>query len=109
MSWKTWSPFQSTDVRLICDHMTEAERNHLAKRSWLYGAWVAISFAMPVGFLITSPSRLTIAIAVPFIILHLIGVPIWQKKQKEFLSSTEWAKTQGYTPDKLRLLRYRRR
>ena len=103
MRSKTRSPFQSRETREICDHMTESEKKEVVKRGGLYGVWVAISLAIPISLAFTFPSSLTIGIAVLLAIIHLIGIPIWQKKQREFLCSTEWAKAQGYSADQLKM------
>ena len=36
-------------------------------------------------------------------------LPIWQKRQKNYLFSTEWTKAQGYTTDQLKLFGHKKR
>lgn len=103
----TWSRFQSDEVRDIVAHWTEAERESLVSRARFYGLWGALSFGIPFGFAVALRSALAIGIAVPLIIVHLIGIPIWIRKQKKFLCSTEWAKSQGYAPESLKMYRFR--
>lgn len=47
MSFWTWSPFQSDEVREICRHMTSAELDRVVERSLAYGAWVLVSVVVP--------------------------------------------------------------
>lgn len=96
MDWKTWAPFQSKISREICEHMTEEEKNELAARSGKYGVWCALTFAIPIGVLAVHRTTLTMVIAGILAVIHIIGIPIWRKKQKRFLYSTQWAKSKGY-------------
>ncbi len=96
MDWKTWAPFQSKISKEICEHMTEEEKIELASRSRLYGVWCALTFAMPIGVVAVHRTTLTMVIAGILIVIHIIGIPIWRKKQNKFLYSTQWAKSKGY-------------
>jgi len=107
-NWKTWSPFQSPEVRQICAHMTDAERAKVAERGGGYGLWVAATFALPLAFALAYRSLVTIIIAAVLVTVHVICVPFWQRGQKRFLCSTAWAREQGLTPERIRLFGFRR-
>lgn len=87
--------------------MTDAERAKVAERGGAYGLWVATTFALPLAFALVYQSHLAIVIAAVLVTVHIICVPIWQKKQKRFLCSTAWAKEQGFTPERIRLFAFR--
>jgi uncharacterized membrane protein len=106
-NWKTWSPFQSPEVREICVHMTDAERAQVAERGGGYGFWVVATFALPLAFALTSRSSVAIIIAAVLVSIHIVAIPFWQRRQKQFLCSTAWAREQGYTPERLRLFGFR--
>ena len=106
-NWETWSPFQSPEVRDICAHMTDAERARLAERGGGYGLWVAGTFALPLAFAFTSRSLAATVIAAVLITVHVICIPVWNKRQKRFLCSTAWARDCGITPDRLRMFAFR--
>jgi len=104
MDWYTWSPFQSEDTKAICSNMTATEKIIAAKRGALYGFWVAISLAIPMGLSIFRPSLMSLCLISVFVIVHILCIPVWQRKQREFLCGTEWARSQGFTPEDLKLL-----
>ena len=112
MSYKTWSPFQSPQLKEILEHMNAKEIDTTQKRAALYGIWVFITFAMPIGCLVGFGSiffdsiLIVNCIAIGLITIHLIGIPIWKKKQKMFLSNTEWAKTQNIMAKDLKLFSF---
>ena len=106
-NWKTWSPFQSPEVRDICAHMTDAEKAETSRRGGLYGFWVAATFAVPLAFAIVERSLLFIIIAVVLVAIHIVCIPIWQRMQRRFLCSTTWAREHGITPDRLRMFAFR--
>ena len=54
--WRTWSPFQSRQVREICAHMTEAERRELSLRGALFGIWNAATFFVPWAITLLCPA-----------------------------------------------------
>ncbi len=108
MSWKTWSPFQSASTREICDHMTLAEKSAVTTRGMGYGVWTAISAAIPISLVVMKPTTLTLSLALPLVAAHLFFIPIWQRKQREFLCQTTWAKSKGIRPEDLRLFGLRR-
>ena len=76
--------------------MTEEEKNELAAHGSKYGVWCALTFAIPIGVVAVQRTTLTMVIAGTLIIIHIIGIPIWRKKQKKILYSTQWAKSKGY-------------
>ncbi len=106
-NWKTWSPFQSPEVRDICTHMTDAERAEASRRAGLYGIWVAATFAVPLAFAMSERSHLFTVIAAVLVTIHVICIPIWQKMQRRFLCSTAWAREHGITSDRLRMFAFR--
>ena len=112
MDWTTWSPFQSASVKQICDHMTDSERFTAMRRGGLYGAWVAGTFAVPVGVLVAlgwlhvlanTGAIIGIATAITLILVHICCLPIWLRAQRRFLTSTQWAREQGLRPADLHL------
>ena len=76
-------------------------------RGGAYGLWSAVTFAFPLTYAFTSRSLGTIVIATVLVTVHLVCIPIWQKKQKRFLCSTAWARDCGITPDRLRMFALR--
>ena len=105
--WETWSPFQPPEVREIYAHMTDAESAKASVRSAAYGLWVAVSFAMPLASASTSRSLGGVVIAAVLVTIHLVCIPLWQKQQRRFLCSTDWARERGITPDRLRMFAFR--
>ncbi len=107
MSWYIWSPFQSGTVKEICAHMTMDEKIVAMIRSGLLGLWVAAALAAPQCIILLPAvfgikrSALAISIAVILLIIFLISIPIIRKRNKNFLCSTKWAKSRGYTVDKI--------
>ena len=107
--WKTWSLFQSQDVRDICAHMTAAEKAEASRRGGFYGLWVAVTFAFPLSLAIVEMSQLLVVIAAVLVVVHISCIPIWHKMQRRFLCSTSWARERGITPDRLRMFAFRSR
>jgi cytochrome bd-type quinol oxidase subunit 2 len=101
MDWQTWSPFQSTETRQICAHLTPRERQELTDRSARYGKWCAYSFALPLAIMTMAwvwlghspPTWAYYAAAVP-ILIHLAAIPFWRRSQRRFLHTTQWAAAQ---------------
>ena len=106
-NWKTWSPFQSPEVRDICAHMTDAEKAEASRRGALYGFWVAATFAVPLSFAFVERSLLFIVIAAVLVTIHIVCIPIWQRRQRQFLCSTAWAREHGITADRLSMFSFR--
>ncbi len=105
MDWKTWSPFQSQTVKDICTHMTEDEKKAVSSYGAQFGMMVAVFFAIPlsVGFTFLRPSIMGLP-GLALLVWLAIGVFVLmhrRKKGKELLCSTQWAKSQGITPDKV--------
>ena len=105
MDWRTWSPFQSKAVKDICAHMTEQEKTVVESFSKVTGLLAAIFFALPLSFgVMLVKSLKSVYATIPLIVWIAIGVFILlqkRKKSKELLCSTNWAKSQGYTRDKI--------
>ena len=78
-NWKTWSPFQSPEVREICAHMTDREKGEVSHRGAFYGFWVAATFAGPLSFAIVEHNLFSIVIAAVLVSIHLACIPIWQE------------------------------
>ena len=107
MGWQTWHPFQSELTREICAHMTQEEKMSFMMRSIMLGLWIAASFAGPQCVILLPAlfgikrSALAISVAVVLLIMFLISIPVIKKYNKNYLCSTEWAKSRGYTTDKI--------
>jgi hypothetical protein len=106
----TWSPFQSSEVRDICAHLTPAEKQHLLVLAAQYGRDSGWRFAVPFALvLISFPySRLVgLVLLVCFITycatLAQQRVRAHQRRVREFLCATGYARERGYTPDSLRM------
>ena len=106
-NWKTWSPFQSPEVRKICAHMTDTEKVKASRRGGFYGLWVAATFAGPLAFAIVERSQLVIVIVAALIVVHIACIPVWLNVQRRFLCSTAWAREHRMTPDRLRMFAFR--
>ena len=92
--WRTWSPFQSQAVRDICANMTPAEKSAVTRRGLIYGLGVVISVGLPVQFVVMGLCRgnLTPMIATisgVLVVAHMIGIPIWQRRQRQFDSELD--------------------
>jgi lysylphosphatidylglycerol synthetase-like protein (DUF2156 family) len=107
MGLATWSPFQSDEVRAICAHMTDEERSQAGGRSALYGVWVVASVVAPLGAAWSLQTPWMWTLAALAILTHLVLIPVWQRRVRAFLSSTEWARERGLGAN-LRLFRFRR-
>jgi hypothetical protein len=105
--WKTWSPFQSPEVRDICAHMTDAEKAELSRRSGFYGAWCAATVGIPSSLAIVGRSQWLVVLAAGLVAIHIACVPVWQRMQRRFLCSTAWADEHGITPDRLKMFVFR--
>jgi len=105
MDWRTWAPFQSKAVKDIFAHMTAQEKAAVESFSKRSGLLAAICVAIPVSFgVMLVKSLKSIYATIALIIWIIIGVVILfhrRRKSKELLCSTEWAKSQGYTPDRI--------
>lgn len=122
MSWKAWSPFQSPEVREICQKLTPEEMKQLTKDAGSTGteigrrvAPLAAIFGAVVGVMVmttpnwSSPMRWLAIVAGAILIspLFMLINRRWMRenrqRQREMLCSTEYARRMGYTPDNIRL------
>lgn len=104
MDWKTWSPFQSEDTQRICRHMTAEEKEIAEKRGGMYGIWVALTFAIPVGMAVGFRETTAVVIAAAILAaIHIGFIPFWLRSQRQFLCNTQWAREQGMSAEELRL------
>jgi len=105
--WGTWSPLQSPEVAAICSHLTKAERNHMSVLGLLFAAWIpGTIFGLPL--LIRSfPAPGNWIVASIWATLFIVSIPMLQRMVRHFLCSTEWARQQNFTPEKLRLFSFR--
>jgi hypothetical protein len=103
----TWSPFQSPEVQEICAHLTDAERNTLASRGALTGVWMFVVpfLAMFAAIQSGKPGFITLLLG-GLAVFYVAFVVIAQRRNRTFLCSTNWARKQGITPDKLRLFSF---
>ena len=105
MSWRSWSPLQSQTVKDICNHMTEDEKKAFTFCGARFGLVVALFFAIPLSvslsFLRTSLMGLPGLVLIVWIGFGIYILVQLRRKSKELLCSTQWAKSQGLTPDKV--------
>ena len=117
-SESTWSPFQSPKVREICAHLTPDEHARLlknAQRNGKMAVWIAAPSVVPFLAIINlyrgfGSWRLNLA----FLALYAVYVAVFclprlkaaRRRTREFLCETEWARSQGYTPERLRLMKF---
>ena len=105
-SWWTWSPLQSQEVGGICTHLTKAERNHLSVLGLLSSAWiVGTGFGVPAFIRSNSGSGKWI-VALVWMILFAVSIPMLQRMVRHFLCSTAWARERGFAPEHLRLFSF---
>lgn len=102
MRCTTWSPFQSPEAKAIYSNLTIHEYQELQKltngfaiRNGLICGVCALAFQQP--YIILKVISLTL------LILHYFNQTSLIDELKQLLCSTEWAKAQGYTPNKLKL------
>jgi len=104
----TWTPFQSPEIKEICEHLTPEEKKFFMRRSvrtgvlgFLYS--FVILFTLFYTWMTFPDYRLWV---------YCIGAIsclgwLWSRwdefhEQKMLLCATEWAKSRGYRPDTLR-------
>ena len=128
MKWQTWSPFQSSEVREICENLTSEESHRLAEFAAANGAQLggrigpaaAISGAMAMMILVAIPGLSTLTRWLLFAGVMLLMGPIvillnwrWmretQQRSRELLCSSRYARERGVTPDQLRLFSFSRK
>lgn len=109
MDWRTWSPFQSETVRQICANMSPDEKKDVAMQGRIYGVWVALTFAIPIGLAVAVRGTVVIVIAAIAVLIHIACIPLWWKSQRRFLCNTKWAREQRLEPAQLKLFGMRRK
>lgn len=107
----TWSPFQSEQVKKICQNMTKLERQLAVKRSALFGALLGLVpgvTGLILGMLFFKSA--IVAVMGCILVLPLIALvlgkkwlPYVIKSQQQFLASTEWAKNQGIKAEEIKI------
>ena len=100
--WLMWAPFQSTQVREICTHMTDAEKREAQKRGLLFGFWNAATFFVPFFVIMGVPAPMGWVLGAGVFLLGLSFYPLWRRMEREQLCGTAWARQQGLTPDQLK-------
>jgi hypothetical protein len=113
ISESTWSPFQSAEVREICAHLSPTEHARLLEDARERGQKIFRWFAAPLAFVIAIlfwSWRLGLAVVTLFIMYFVIWVlpGFWAMRRRtiELLCATEWARTQNYTPTRVRLMKF---
>ena len=113
LSESTWSPFQSPEVREICAHLTPTERSRLLdgarQRGREIGQWIAVPLGIAVSSFMWSwrLGLLLLALfAVYFAVSGLARLRAMRRRTMELLCETEWARSRGYTPNRLRLMTF---
>jgi len=93
--------------------MTPAEKSTVTRRGMLYGVWVVISVMLPVQFIYMGLVRenlnpiLAIVLGL-LIVTHVVCIPIWQRRIRQFLCNTLWAREKNIEPDRLKLFNWQR-
>jgi hypothetical protein len=103
MNLARWSPFQSSQVREICAHLSRAEKQCLVRHGFVYGLWVAATVGLPISIALQAEHVVAWGIAAGLLLVHLVALPMWQARVRRMLCSTEWARSQGVTPENLGL------
>jgi len=109
----TWSPFQSPEVREICAHLTPAEHAQLVADARQRGTDIARGiggpFVVSFGLLFWSWQVGSVVLAALGICFAISGFPrirAMRRQSMELLCETGWARSQGYTPERLRLMTF---
>ncbi len=107
----TWSPFQSPEVRDICEHLTPEERARVLDDARQRGQQLAQRIAVPLSIAVGSfmwSWHTGLVLLVLFVLyMGFSGLPLLQAmrtRSKELLCETAWARSRGYTPEGLRLM-----
>ncbi len=113
LTQSTWSPFQSPEVREICAHLTPAEHALLIadarERGTSIGRWIAVPFGVTAGLLFLSWQAGLVLLVFFIIYFAVSGLPRFRamrRRSMELLCETEWARSRGYTPERLRLMTF---
>ena len=106
-AWWTWWWFQSPDAGQMCAHLTQEERKHLLVLQLLFGVWVMVTiFGIPVLNRSMRDSGDWLVSAV-WAGLFVASLPMIARMLRHFFSSTDWARKQGISSDKLGLFSFR--
>jgi len=105
----TWSPFQSSEVRDICEHLTPGERSQLNSDAGGSGRQIAWRLAIPAGIvavLFLFSIRAGFTLLALFVIYALLFLRPWlrenRQRVRQMLCETEYGRMKGYRPDNLR-------
>jgi hypothetical protein len=105
-----WSPFQSAEVREICAHLTPEEHTRVLEdgrqRGEQLGRWIAISFGLVAASFLWSWQVGLVVLFLFMVYLSVLGlarIRAMRRRTKELLCETAWARSRGYTPERLRL------
>ncbi len=113
ISESTWSPFQSTEVREICAHLSPTEHARLMENARERGRKIGQRFAVPLAVVVCLlywSWRLGLVLVALFVVYFVLWVlPRFRAMRHhsiELLCETEWARTQNYAPTRLRLMTF---
>lgn len=92
--------------------MTATEKSVATRRGLLYGVWCAVTVALPSQFvtlgLVTGKLNSLIAIACGLLVIaHVVCLPKWLRRQRQFLCNTQWARENQIEPEQLKLFCWR--
>lgn len=93
-------------VREICAHLTDDEHQHAVRFGALFGLWNAVTTMVPVMLLVLAPGTIWSALALPLLILPVLGVSYAADYQRRFLAGTQFARAKAYRPQDIRLYRW---
>jgi hypothetical protein len=106
----TWSPFQSVEVRDICEHLTPEEKDQLAHQGAQLGRKIGTLLSLPLVLVVCSflySIRLFFVLFGLFIVYAFVMewrlIRGLQRRARQTLCATEYAKARGYHPDTLRM------
>ena len=107
----TWSPFQSDQVKEICQNMAKSERQAAVKRSALFGAVIGIVpgvVGLILGILFFRSATVAVTgcgliFPIIAIVLRKKWLPSLIKSHQQFFASTEWAKSQGIKAEEIKV------
>lgn len=99
MIGKTQSLFLSSDVKSIYANMSSKEYSNIEWEIYKYERW----YGLTIGIFIFAILNSNPIAKILTLILFLLQILKNHKTLKTLLCSTEWAKTQGYKPDTLKL------
>ena len=111
LTQSTWSPFQSPEVREICANLTPAEHAqiiaHARERGTDIWRWIVALFGSIAAMLVWSWQVGLLLLPLVIIYFAASGLPrlrAMRRRSKELLCETEWGRSRGYTPERLRLM-----